>query len=106
MTDQIIVQYMGFESKGSVREYAFAVREAAREPCEYTVTIANEAFESHRVRYQDAPSICSRRLQQELAANANHPPTSHFCVTDAELTAYSDAHRPKPLRGFQTRRED
>lgn len=68
--------------------------------CEYALTIANEAFEAHRARYQDGPDICSLRLHRELAANANHPPTTHFCVTDAELADYGDARRPKPPRGF------
>lgn len=65
MADSIIVQYLGFEVKDLVREYAFAVLEAATEPLHYTLTIANEAFVSHRVRYQDAPDICSLKLHME-----------------------------------------
>ena len=106
MSDAVLVQYIGFQVKGSVREYTFAVRDAATEPLRYTLTIANEAFVSHRVRYQDAPQICSLRLHHELDAHSNHPPTMQFCVTDAELLTYQDARKPKPLRSFQPRRED
>ena len=73
MGDNIIVQYVGFEAKPSVREYTFSVRETSNEPRDFTLTITNEAFDSHRARYQDAPDICSLRLHRELATYANHP---------------------------------
>jgi len=98
---RIIVQYVGFETKALVREYSFAVHEVSCQALQYTLSIENEAFVSHRVRYQDAPGICSLRLHQELDTHANHPPSTHFGVTDAELAHYQDDHRPKPLRRFQ-----
>ena len=101
MIESVIVQYVGFSSKAEDREYTFAVREAGTEPREFILTISNEAFESHRVRYQDAPDICSLRLHRELTTNENHPSETHFCVTETELADYRDARRPKPLRGFQ-----
>jgi hypothetical protein len=106
MTDAIIVQYVGFQAKPLVREYTFAVRAIPSEPLQYTLSIDNEAFVSHRARYQDAPEICSLRLHQELTTYENHPPTTHFCVTDAELAIYHDARKPKPLRSFQVKREE
>jgi hypothetical protein len=99
------VQYVGFEVKDLFREYTFAVREVPSDTLTYTVTIANEAFVRHRVRYQDAPDICSLRLHRELDTHANHPPTTHFCVTDAELATYHD-RAPKPLRRFERRPEE
>jgi hypothetical protein len=106
MTDPILVQYVGFQVNNLVREYTFAVLETATEPLHYTLTIANEAFVSRRVRYQDAPDICSLRLHRELDAHANHPPTTSFCVTDTELAVYQDARKPKVNRTFQQRRDD
>jgi len=106
LSDQVIVQYLGFEEKGGLREYSFTVREPAHEPLQYTLTIINEAFVAHRARYQDAPDICSLRLHRELATNANHPPTTHFSITDAEMAEYHDTRKPKPLRSFQPRRDD
>ncbi len=64
MSDTVVVQYLGFEAKPLVREYTFQVRYAMNERHEFTLTIANEAFDSHRVRYQDAPDVCSLKLQR------------------------------------------
>jgi hypothetical protein len=100
MADQIIVQYLGFKAGAQVREYTFVAQEAAREPREYTLTIANEAFESHRARYQDGPDICSLRLRREFRDFANHPPTTHFSVTDADLADYQDSRKVKVPRRF------
>ncbi len=98
MSNALIVEYIGFESKPMVREYTFRVREVCKEPREYTLTVLNEAFDSHRARYQDAPEICSQRLHRELAANANHLPKTHYRITDAELDDYRSAHTSKPSR--------
>jgi len=105
MIARMVVQYVGCQAKAMFREYTFAVREVACETLNYTVTIENEAFVSHRARYQDAPEICSKRLHRELDTHANHPPTTHFCVTDAELANFQDS-LPKPLRRFQKPPED
>ncbi len=99
MGEKIYVQYLGFKAKVSAREYTFCVWEVWNEQREFTVTIANEAFVSHRVRYQDAPDICSLRLRHELATYANHPPKTHFPITDAELENYGDTHRHKSMPG-------
>jgi len=100
VSEKIYVQYLGFESKAEVREYTFCVREVSHEPREFILTIANEAFVSHRARYQDAPDICYVKLQRELATYANHPPETHFQITDTELDDYRAAKRttpPKPI---------
>ena len=94
MSDGAIVQYRGFEVKLLVREYTFNVREAGSER-EFTLSIENAAFVSHRARYQDAPLICSERLNAELLAHANHPPESQFIISSAELDTYRVARTPK-----------
>jgi len=98
MSNGPISQYIGFQAKPQTRQYAFNVREAGVEP-EFTLDIANEAFVSHRARYQDAPAICALRLHAELAAHSNHPPDTRFVITFAELDAYQDSHAPKAPRG-------
>jgi hypothetical protein len=100
----IIVQYLGFQAKQLVREYAFQVREAGAER-EFTLNIANEAFLSHRVRYQDAPDICAQRLQAELAAHENHPVETDYVITSAELDAYRTSRAVKPSR-YPSRHSD
>jgi len=102
MADQINVQYVGFKAGAQVREYTFVAQEAASEPREYTLTIANEAFESHRARYQDGPDICSVRLRREFRDFANHPPKTHFSVTDGDLADYQDSRKVKMPRRFGT----
>ena len=102
----IVLQYLGFETKGALREYAFSLRGHGGESSSYFVTIPNEAFSAHRARYQDAPAICSIRLHREFATQAGHPASSTFSVTDAELAAYKDAHTPKARPGRSKPRED
>ena len=107
MSANILVQYLGFESKAAVREYRFTViAKDTHEPRDFTLTIENEAFASHRVRYQDAPSICSLRLHTELAAFANYPAETHYRITGAELDSYREAHSPKPVRSMYRPRTD
>lgn len=106
VSDTLLLQYVGFESQGAVREYAFTVRGKDGAFSEYFVTIANDAFVAHRVRYQDAPEICSLRLHREFAAGSDHPPSAHFSVTDAELADYKEAHAPKSKPGASARKED
>lgn len=98
MSSAIIMQYMGFEAKPLTREYTFNVREAGQER-EFRLNIANEAFVSHRASYQDAPGICSQRLQVELATYSNHPPETEYEITGAELDSYRQARLPKKTWG-------
>lgn len=97
MNGGIIVRYSGFQAKNSVREYSFQVREAGAER-EFILSIANDAFVSHRVRYQDAPEICAQRLQAELAAHANHPSQTAYTITSGELDSYRISRAVKPSR--------
>ena len=106
MAQMTMVQYVGFEAKPKVREYSFTVKESEGEPRKFKLVIANEAFNSHRARYQDAPDICSQKLHRELASNENRPPQTHFRISDAELEDYRTAHAPKASRGQHARRSD
>jgi len=104
VSENIIVQYVGFEAKTLVREYSFLVREASSDAREFTLTIVNEAFDSRRVRYQDAPDICSLKLHRELAVNANHPLKTHYRISETELDDYRDSHAPKAARSLYPRK--
>ncbi len=100
MNREILVQFVRFESKASVREYTFTVREPSTDPREFTLSISNQAFNERRVRYQDAPDVCSLKLRQELAAYANHPPSTHYLITDADLESYRSSHAPRAASRF------
>jgi hypothetical protein len=106
VSEKLLLQYVGFENRGAVREYAFTLRGPGGTSTEYFVTIANAAFVAHRVRYQDGPEICSLRLHREFAARTDHPPSTRFSVTDAELAEYMNAHAPKPKAGTSTYTKD
>jgi len=101
MTNTLFVQYVGFVAKPRVREYTFNVKNGADKAREFQITISNEAFLSNRVRYQDAPDICSQRLQCELASASNHPAETRFTITDAEIDDYRTAHSPKAKPSWQ-----
>lgn len=93
MSDGPIVRYVGFAVTPLVREYTFSVRDAGNQR-EFTLNIANDAFLSHRARYQDAPAICALRLNAELAAHSNQPPDSQFAITPSELESYQKSRKP------------
>jgi hypothetical protein len=95
MSDSLIVQFVGYEVSPLERQYRFSVREASSETREFTLTIANAAFDCRRARYQDAPDICSARLRRELAVDGNHPANTRFQITDQELDDYRGRHSPK-----------
>lgn len=105
MSDAVVFQYVGFETKGSEREYTFTLRGSCGESSEYFVAIANAAFLAHRVRYQDAPNICSLRLHREFSSKTSHPPFTRFCITDAELADYKHANAPKARPGASAYRQ-
>lgn len=95
MSDTILMQYLGFKPGNEWREYSFQVRYAGEDVRDFTLTILNEAFTSHRVRYQDAPDVCSAKLRRELIANPNHPSHTSFAISDTELADYKAGHSPK-----------
>jgi hypothetical protein len=104
MSNGILVEFVGFESKLLGREYMFTVREPATKPREFRLTIANKAFNDHRVRYQDAPDLCSLKLRRELAAHANRPTDTHFDITDLDLEDYRTSHAPRTARSAYGRK--
>lgn len=104
MSKEILVQFVGFESKVLGREYTFTVRNPSAEPREFILTIANQVFHDHRIRYQDAPDICSLKLRRELATNANHPADTHFDITDLDIEDYRSSHAPRTTRSAYSRK--
>jgi hypothetical protein len=99
MSSEIIVKYIGFKPTLLMREYTFQVSEAG-ENREFKLNIANAAFVSKHASYQDAPAICSERLQAELAAHSNHPLETEYEITVAELDKYRESRTRKGVRGF------
>ena len=90
------IEYIGFTVNEATREYRLRARQPGGEFHAFTLTISNEAFLAHRVRYQDGPDICFLKLQRELVACGDTLPALHHDLTDAELEDYRVAHAPKP----------
>lgn len=104
MTPTLLVRYIGFEAKQLVREYTFRAQYLTEDAREFTLTITNEAFDAGRVRYQDAPDVCSLRLRRELAAATTPPPKTHFRISDAELDDYRTTHTHRMRRSIYGRK--
>ncbi|HEV2388939.1 MAG TPA: hypothetical protein VGS20_16980 [Candidatus Acidoferrales bacterium] len=104
MSNPLLVRYIGFQAKQFVREYTFRVQHATEEAREFTLTIRNEAFDAGRVRYQDAPDICSLMLHRELEAATTAPLKTHLRVSDVELEDYRTSHAHRVRRSLYTRK--
>lgn len=89
-------EYVGFTVDENSRVYTIRVRTTDGIVHEVQVAIANQAFLSNRVRYQDAAEICFLKLERELSqGNEGSIPEARLEVTDAELEAYREAHTKK-----------
>jgi hypothetical protein len=108
LSQQSFVRYQGFTTKSVGREYTFEVNDAKEEPREFTLTIANDAFITRRVRFQEAPEICSLKLRRELAAEEADPSKTpaklRYRISEAEIEEYREAHSPRMHRGAPRRK--
>jgi hypothetical protein len=91
------VEYLGFKSLETTREYSLRVHQGTTSVQEVTIVIESAAFVGKLVRYQDGPELCFHKLQRALAvaAEADVMP-ARLLVTDADLADYAAAHAPKP----------
>ncbi len=89
----LTIRYLGFECTSEGRSYRLSVDAGSQDRRVYSVSIPNEAFETRRARFQDAPELCLQRLQRELDANADLPGGAALLVTTADLDLYRDAQQ-------------
>jgi hypothetical protein len=96
------LEYIGFQSGATTRDYRLLVRHSNGQYYEFTLAVEQAAFLAGRVRYQDAAEICFWKLQRALAAwdlaPDSGPPASRQTVTEADLLEYREAHTAKPRR--------
>lgn len=102
MATQYHLEYLGFKSGETTRDYRLLARHAGGEYREFTLVVEQAAFLSGRVRYQDAAEICFWKLQRALLAwdlaPESGPPAARQTVTEADLLEYREAHAAKPRR--------
>lgn len=91
------LEYIGFTSRETKREYTMRLQEIATEPRDFVLVISGEAFRTQRARFQDGPDICYRKMLRELAAceGTGQFPDGVLYVTDAEIDLYREEHTPK-----------
>ena len=95
----VTIRYLGFECTSEGRCYRMRVDRGAEDPRLYSVSVPNEAFESKRARFQDAPELCLQRLQRELDENPELPAGSALVITTADLDHYRESQqRRSPAR--------
>ncbi len=96
----MMIQYIGFQSKPRGRDYNYRVVGAKNETREFTLTISNQSFADRLVPYQDAADLCYQKLRRELAAEtAENPLQRHFTVSNQDLDEYRERYRPTRKRG-------
>lgn len=100
--DDLLIRYVGFRARLRLREYMFQVRRTGADTIEFRLTIPNDAFDSHRIRYQDGPGMCCEWIHRELASSAvaGNTPRTRWKMSEQELDDYRVAHAPAPRRGM------
>lgn len=89
------IQFLGFQTKPSGRDYAYLVNAANSEPREFVFSIPAQAFTKGRVRYQEAAALCYQKLQRSLEEETvGNPLPRHATLTDEELDEYRETHNP------------
>jgi hypothetical protein len=86
----IAVEYLGFRTTPSSREYLLRCRMGA-DRRDYTVAIAHRAFASGQAKYQDGPAICYEKLERELQG-PEPSQASAFEISDEDLVLFQKAH--------------
>jgi hypothetical protein len=90
-------EYVGFTVNQTARVYRLRVSQPDGETRDFTLSIANRAFLSNRVRYQDAPEICFLKLEREILAHGDKKMSSSMQITNDELDDYRQSHDKRPL---------
>ena len=89
------IQYVGFQVQPHGRDYSYHVLDPPSASRHFTFTISHQAFAEKHILYQDAADICYQKLQRDLLAETGEQPLRPHCtVSDQELDAYRDTHRP------------
>ncbi len=89
------IQYAGFQVQDHGRDYSYYVLDPPAASRHFTFTISDQAFAERHILYQDAADLCYQKLQKEILAETEEPSMgSHRIVSDQELDAYRETHRP------------
>jgi hypothetical protein len=85
---------LDFQDVPGYREYRLAVYSPETQ-IEFRFRIASDAFSTGRVRFQDGPDLCYRKLQR-MAASGEAVGPDVVTIDDDELGSYREAHTAVP----------
>ena len=89
------IHYIGFQVQPHGRDYSYYVLDPPAASRHFVLTISHRAFAERQILYQDAADLCYQKLQRALLAETEEQPLwPHCVVSDQELDAYRNIHRP------------
>jgi hypothetical protein len=93
------IQYAGFHVQSHGRDDTYDVLDPPAASRHCVLTISHQAFAERQILYQDAADLWYQTLQRALLAEtAERPLWPHCTVSDQDLDAYRDMHRPSRKR--------
>ena len=89
------VEYVDFHDVGEYREFRFRVR-VLDGVAEVRARIAVAAFGPGRMRLQDGPDLCYRKVVEAVAAAGDAATPETIMIEEADLTGYAEGHKTVP----------
>ena len=89
------VEYVDFQDVGEYREFRFRVR-VLDGSTEVRARIAVVAFGPGRMRLQDGPDLCYRKVVEAVAAAGDAATPETIMIEEADLAGYAEGHKTVP----------
>jgi hypothetical protein len=104
--DHVRLRFMGFEQKGTSRDYRFDQVSVSGDSIRLNVTVPMALFTKYHVSIQDGPALCLQVLNAEPApASSEGDLQRAWSVTDSDVQTFADIHKVSPAshRNRQTK---
>jgi hypothetical protein len=99
------LQYVGVSMIAGAREYGFRVANQEEPDRLFTLIIEGVDFLSRKLKYQEGPDLCYRKLLGLLAVEQSDSPLhSRQQVSVSDVAEYVEAGSAKPKNRFEVRR--
>jgi hypothetical protein len=86
------VEYVDFQDVAEYREFRFRVR-VLDGSTEVRARIAVAAFGPGRMRFQDGPDLCYRKVVEAVAAAGDTATPETITIDEASLAGYAEGHK-------------
>jgi hypothetical protein len=94
------LRYMGFDQRRNTRSYRFDGVSKGSPTARFVVTADIALFLAHRIGIQEGPSLCARKLTQDLESNRHGV---HELTAD-DMRSYVSARKAAEERKAESRR--